>query len=291
MRRATHATRITLGPLLFGTGLITAGLIAAGCAQAAGEPPDTASEDWRLVFSDDFDGSALDPAKWHTCYWWDDDGCTISSNAELEWYQPDQVTVGDGVLTLRAEPRPIDASDGESYPYVSGMVSSGRDSSDVGPPPRFSFQYGFVEARVSVPDGTGLWPAIWMLPITHESKPEIDILEVYADPGVAKMRLHWLDTDGERQQAREEAEVEDLHAGFHTFGLEWTPEGLRWFIDGAEVWRTDDFVPEEPMYLLMNLAVGGNSPGPPNPSTVFPADFVVDWLRVWQPAEIVEAAT
>ncbi len=260
-------------------------LVTVACADSSAEAPDTAGGEWELVFSDDFDGSSLDTTRWHTCYWWDVDGCTIISNDELEWYQPEQVIVGDGVLTLRAEPRVIEASNGETYPYVSGMVSTGRSSSDLEDPPRFSFQYGYVEVSLSVPDGAGLWPAVWMLPVTNESKPEIDLFEVYADPGIAKMHLHWLDGDGERQQVGKDVEVADLYEGFHTIALDWTPDRLRFFIDGTEVWRVDENVPQEPMYLLVNLAVGGNAPGPPDETTSFPAEVVVDWVRIWQGRE------
>ncbi len=265
--------------------MVALALGAAACSEVSAQRPDTSGGQWQLVFSDDFDGPSLDTNRWHTCYWWDVDGCTIISNDELEWYQPEQVSVTDGVLILRAEPADIEASNGETYPYVSGMVSTGRSSSDLDEPPRFDFQYGYVEASISVPDGTGLWPAFWMLPVTNESKPEIDIFEVYADPGVAKMRLHWLDDAGERQRVAKDVEVPDLYDGFHTFGLDWTPDHLRFFIDGAEVWRVDENVPQEPMYLVLNLAVGGTAPGPPDATTPFPADVVVDWVRVWQHGE------
>ncbi len=265
--------------------VLSVALLAGACGQVSAEPPDTTEEGWELVFRDDFDGTSLDTSKWHTCHWWDVDGCTIISNEELEWYQPEQVIVGDGVLRLRAEPAEIEASNGETYPYVSGMVSTGRSSSDLAEAPRFSFQYGYVEASLAVPDGAGLWPAFWMLPVTNESKPEIDIFEVYADPGVVKMRLHWLDDAGERQRDGEEVEIADLYEGLHTIGLEWTPDRLRWFIDGTEVWRVDENVPQEPMYLVLNLAVGGTAPGPPDDTTPFPAEVVVDWVRVWQRGE------
>ena len=65
------------------------------------------NEVWNLIFSDEFLGTSLDPDKWTTCYWWDDNGCTIASNAELQWYQPDDVLVEDGILKLRAQKKSI----------------------------------------------------------------------------------------------------------------------------------------------------------------------------------------
>lgn len=264
---------------------LSVGLVAAACTQAAGSPPDTRTDGWDLVFVDEFDSGDLDPARWHTCHWWDNEGCTIASNDELEWYLPEQVEVADGTLILRAEPRTVEASDGETYPYASGMVTTGRDSNDLEVDPRFAFTYGYVEARVSIPDDQGLWPAVWMLAATNESKPEIDIFELYAEPDVMQMHLHWRDEDGESQRVGEASVVDDLGEGFHVIGLEWTPDHLAWFIDGEEQWRVDEQIPDEPMYLVMNLAVGGVAPGPPDDTTAFPAEFVIDWVRVWQQQE------
>ena len=69
---------------------------------------------------------------------------------------------------------------------------------------------------------------------------------------------------------------------YHVFGIDWTPNALIWRVDGVEVWRVLDYVPQVPMYLLLNLAVGGDWPGSPDNSTVFPARYSVDYCRVWE---------
>src|SRR6266498_1078768 len=74
---------------------------------------------WDLLFQDEFDGTTLDSSKWTTCYWWDNAGCTISSNNELEWYQPNNVLITDGYLRLQARRQTIDASNGKTYPFTS----------------------------------------------------------------------------------------------------------------------------------------------------------------------------
>src|SRR5204862_5006026 len=81
-----------------------------------------------LLFADEFDGSALDPARWSTCYWWaaPANGCTNGSTGELQWYQPDDVLVGGGTLKLRAQKRSVTAQpSGQVYSYTSGIVTTG----------------------------------------------------------------------------------------------------------------------------------------------------------------------
>jgi len=119
-----------------------------------------------LIFADEFDGSALDDSKWNPCYPWGDQGCTNSGNAEEEWYLPGEILVENGLLRLRARENAVSGSDGKSYPYTSGMVSS-HD--------RFSTTYGYFEMRAKMPRGKGLWPAFWLLPDSREWPPEIDI--------------------------------------------------------------------------------------------------------------------
>ena len=76
----------------------------------------------------------------------------------------------------------------------------------------------------------------------------------------------------------------DLSASWHVYGLTWDPDAIRWYLDGKEVWSFTDkrYIPSEPMYLLMNLVVGGDWPGAPNAQTKFPSRFSVDYVRVWQ---------
>jgi beta-glucanase (GH16 family) len=235
-----------------------------------------------VVLDENFDGSALDTRIWNTCHWWGDEGCTISSNDELEWYRPEQVAVSDGVLRLTADRIPTRGSDGKDYEYRSGMVTTGPVSSD-DDQAKVSWTYGTVEARLRVPAGRGLWPAVWMLPVSRESKPEIDILEVIGqDPGEVLMHFHPVDVNEEDIPGKTyRLHGKTLAEGWHTIGLDWQPERLTWFVDGREVWHLrGDQVPDEPMYLVLNLAVGGFYPGPPDDSTKFPATFEIDRIRV-----------
>lgn len=245
---------------------------ATGCP-----PPDDGGGRGRLVLADDFSGSGLDRSRWGTCHWWGPDGCTILTNDELEWYRPEQVAVRGGALRLTAEPR-VTVVEGRTFPYASGMVSSGRPGDEPHHRPRVAFTYGRVEVRFRVPRGAGLWPAVWMLPVTNRELPEIDLLEVYGDrPDRPSMTLH--DTGGGR--SRREVRTADLSEGWHTVALDWAPGRLAWSIDGT-VHHTvlGPTVPAEPMYLVANLAVGGPA-GAPTEATRLPATFLVDDIRVW----------
>jgi len=243
------------------------------------------SGNWDLLFSDEFDGTMLDSGKWTTCYWWANEGCTIVSNNELEWYQPENVLVADGSLHLRAERQLIGDSNGETYPFTSGMITSGRATSDRAGHAGLVFQYGYVEIKTKLPVGKGLWPAFWMLPDNNESKPEVDIIEVLGHaPNTVHMAFHYRESNGEEARAKNVWVGPNFSAGWHTFAILWQPEALIWYIDGVERWRYSDqaYIPNQPMYLLMNLAVGGDWTGAPDEATTFPNDYEIDYVRVWE---------
>lgn len=228
---------------------------------------------WKLVFSDEFGGSRLDQSKWNTCYpWVEDGGCTNAGNHELEWYQADDVLVGDGLLRLRAQNRSVR----DGFPYTSGMVTSHE---------HFAFQYGYIESRQKMPAGQGLWPAFWLLPEEVKWPPEIDILEVLGNTtSTVHTTVHYT-TNGEDHLSQGSSySGPDYAEDFHTFGLLWESNLLVWYIDGVErfaVEREGVNVPSEPFYIIANLAVGGDWPGSPDDATIFPAFYEIDYIRVW----------
>lgn len=243
------------------------------------------SGEWELVFSDEFDGDELDTDKWVTCYWWDYNGCKNGNTQELQWYLPDNIRVSDGTLKLVAQEQTVDASDGNTYDYTSGMITTGNDDDESPFPPKFAMQYGYVEVRAKVPAGQGLWPAIWMLPTDFTSKPEFDILEILGhETDTIYMSVHYLDKEGERARDRAIWHGPDFSQDWHTFALDWQPDSLTWYVDGVEHWTYPNasHVSEKDMYLLINLAVGGDWPGDPDSSTPFPSAFEIDYVRIWQ---------
>lgn len=240
---------------------------------------------WQLRFSADFDGNGLNGEKWVTCYWWDNQGCTIASNHELQWYRRENVTVGDGMAHLQARREEIETADGQTFAYTSGMISSGRRVDDLTVSPKFAFHYGYAEMRAKVPQGQGLWSAFWLLPVDHQSRPEIDVMEILGHaPGTVEMHLHYNDAAGKKQRQGAEWTGPDLSTDWHVFAVDWQPTQVIWYVDGVERWRVTEkaAIPAEPMYLIANLAVGGDWPGAPDTQTPFPSALLIDYIRVWQ---------
>lgn len=234
---------------------------------------------WRLVFQDDFQGSKLDTDRWATCYDWNVNGCTNGGNHEKEWYVPGQVSLGGGALTLRADRRTTRGSDGRDYPWVSGMISTGRDNWDARP--RRTFTYGYFEAAVKIPAQAGMFPAFWMMPASRYVPPELDIMEFFGTTQRVLMNVHWRGMSGFVEQAEKKYGPIDFPARYHVFALLWKPDELTWFVDGVERFRLTGAqrVPQVPMELLFNLAVG--VPQVP-PRSVNSAQMKIDWVRVWQ---------
>ncbi|MEV1288764.1 glycoside hydrolase family 16 protein [Micromonospora sp. NPDC049679] len=251
---------------------MTAGLAARISDDRPAEP---AAQSAGELLRESFEGESLDASSWGTCYWW---GCTIPSNKELQWYEPSQVTVSGGVLYLTAEAVPVENPDGERFAYRSGMISSGP--SERGGKPKFAFTYGTVEARLRVPAGTGLWSALWMLPAFRDSRPEIDIVEVLGS-NTRKSYQSFHGRDRKKKPLQHTEKGADLADGWHDYRLEWLPGRLRWYVDGKHVFTVKgDEVPDEPMYVMANLAVGGKWPRSPNETTRFPASLAIDYITV-----------
>jgi beta-glucanase (GH16 family) len=168
-------------------------------------------------------------------------------------------------------------SNGNTYRYTSGMaMTGGRKWLKA---PGFTFTYGFAEARVRVPKGKGLWPAFWLLPANYDWPPEIDIFEIFGDrPDRTTMDVHF--AGGGNAGAAWSGP--DFSAGWHTFGLDWSPSALIFYVDGVERWRFTDAsrIPNVPMYPVFDLAIQGDNP--PDATTPFPSYFDVDYVRVWQ---------
>jgi beta-glucanase (GH16 family) len=230
----------------------------------------------RLVFSDDFVGNRLDTTKWDTCYPWStgQGGCTNPGNHELEWYRPSAVGVNQGALHLTASRQPVAAERPggglEYFEFTSGMVSTAH---------HFEFTYGYVEFRARVPRGQGLWSALWMLPTDESSTPEIDVVEVIGQaPTTARLTYHA--ANGAAPQTH--AHTADLSQGWHIFAVNWEPGSITWYVDGKAEFHVTKGVSNQPMFLLADLAVGGDEPGPPGVTTQFPASLDIDYVRVWQ---------
>jgi beta-glucanase (GH16 family) len=219
------------------------------------------------VFADEFDGTEVDFARWGSGYPW---GCTNATTGERQCYAPGALSVRDGLLVIEADRRPE-----RGRPYRSGMIVSH---------PGFAQRYGYFELRARLPRGRGLWPAFWLLPLpTGTWPPELDVMEqIGSQPQTLLMAQHYRDADGVHRRQVGTWSGPDFTAGFHTFALSWGPEAIVWYVDGVERFRSRRHIPAQAMYVLVNLAVGGELAGEPDASTRFPSRMEVDYLRVWE---------
>jgi len=253
----------------------------AACNDDPREPTDDWAPQgtWVETWRDDFEGpagSAPNSANWLV------EVIPSPPNAELEYYtdrRENSFIDGDGHLVLRALK--------ESYfgkSYTSGRLNTGG---------RVMMTYGRIEARIKLPAGKGLWPAFWMLGVNGNWPDcgEIDIMELAGSrPSVVQGSLHGPDFFG----ASALSKLFALPAGtfaddFHVFAVEWAPDGIRWFVDD-QVYQVrtresvtslgKQWVFDNPFFIIVNLAVGGDYDGPPDASTVFPSQVVVDYVKV-----------
>lgn len=246
---------------------------------------------WKLTFSDEFDGAAVDTSKWKFSDLWGNQ--TLSGNGEKQCYVPGAVTQSNGMLRLEAKrsvtPAAACHGAGADLPFTSGMVTTapcqGYEHSEACKDHKaFDQFYGYFEMRARLPKGKGLWPAFWLVPTDGSWPPEIDIVEVLGHtPSTVYDTYHYFDATNTRQKAGGVYQTHDLSSTFSTFGLDWKPGLLVWYVDGRETFRfSGPGITSKRMYVLLNLAVGGYWPGDPDATTAFPAVMEVDYVRIYQ---------
>jgi len=248
-------------------------LSAVLSAPTAAQVPDVPG--WELLWHDEFDSTRLDADHWEALDRKD------SYNNEKQYYLPGQVSVHDGRLRLTATSEPIDGK-----LYRSGLVRTWEE--DI---------YGRWEVRAKLPSTQGMWPAIWLLPrdAPWPTGGEIDIMENRGnEPEVVSCSYHWgQDIPGHRFVFNEHGANNsngpvDFQSGFHNYAVEWEPNEVRYYLDSDLVFTlSDDRAPisNTPMSLIINLAVGGDIGGDPDETTVFPQEFVIEYVRVWERKE------
>ncbi|MEO3810210.1 discoidin domain-containing protein [Sphaerisporangium sp. B11E5] len=250
-----------------------------------------------LVWSDEFNGPAgskPDPAKWTI-----DTG--TGPNNELEYYTNNNNASMDGAGSLVMEAR-REATPGSACPRdpMSGSTTCQYTSHRMNTGNKFHFTYGRVEARVKVPKGNGLWPAFWMMGadfLTGRPWPyngEVDIMEILGkDVKTAYSTIHApaYNGGGGVGQSYRLPSGADFSDDYHVFAANWDSNGIRYTLDGTTVVTLDKatveatrgpWVFDHPFYIILNLAVGGDWPGPPDATTGFPKRMLVDYVRVYQ---------
>lgn len=217
---------------------------------------------WRYTFGDEFNGKQLDRSKWQTAY-------GSGGNGEQQYYAPEAFHIGNGLLKIRAT-----ATSQFGYEYTSGIIQTQTS---------FGQQYGNFQMRARLPRGQGLWPGFWLLPVSKSYPWEIDVFELLGhEPQTIYLTHHWRDAEGEHRKQQITYSGPDFSEEFHTFEVIWNAHEIVWYVDKVEQFRTSRGVPQEPMFILANLAVGGSWSGSPDESTPFPSDYEIDYIRVYQ---------
>ncbi len=259
--------------------------------------PPAARIGWHLVWSDEFnapDGTPPDPARWSY-----DLGGGGYGNHELESYtrRPENVEQRGGNLVITGRKEDFTGKDGIARHYTSGRIRTEG---------HFSQAYGRFEARMKLPVGQGIWPAFWMLganvpTVGWPKGGEIDILEAIGDPHTIYSTLHGPGYSGGHAISAKFAVPagEAIDDAFHTYAVEWAPDDIRFFFDDHLIaHRTPASLPagtkwvyDHPFFVLFDLAIGGDWPGNPDSSTVFPKQMLVDYVRVYNRSSPAPAAS
>ena len=277
-------------------------LAIAGCGGAGGDDEiiieQTLPAQWTLVFEDNFDGSTLNSDYWNVMI---GDGTDYGlppgwGNNEQQWYTSENVTVADGNLVITAKNEPMGG-----MPYTSGRINTAN---------KVDITYGRIEARIKMPTGQGIWGAFWALPTDSQyggwaSGGEIDVMEV-VNPGTNDGAdeilgtIHFGQPWPLNQLDGGEHEVPSV-TDYHTYAVEWEANEIRWYVDDVhyhtattDTWysyfyknQSEGYVSEptapfnQNFHLLLNMAIGGNLPGAVSPDTVFPAQMMIDHVRVF----------
>lgn len=237
-----------------------------------------------LVWSDEFDGSSVDPGRWT---FETGNGSNGWGNQELEYYRQEN-----------AEIRPLPDGSGSALVITAKRESFGGQaytSARLKTQGLVSWTYGHIEARMKLPQGQGMWPAFWMLgnSISTVGWPqcgEIDIMEMIGGVGTREDTTygtaHWYQ-NGHQYNGGSLTLSAKLSEDFHVYALDWTPTTLTWSVDGQVFQSQDISGPafsafHAPFFLVVNLAVGGQWPGSPGAATSFPQELWVDWIRVYR---------
>jgi beta-glucanase (GH16 family) len=239
-----------------------------------------------LVWRDEFDGAAGSPPD--DTKWTFDVGGDGWGNAQLEYdtNRPQNVQLdGNGrlVITARAETY-------MGHAYTSGRITTLN---------RYTKAYGRFEARMQMPRGRGMWPAFWLLggnvgDVDWPACGEIDVVENKGqEPYTVHGTVHGPGySGGQGISYYKNLLGMPLADGFHLYAIEWSPGNVTFSVDGADYFtftpaqlpKGTKWVFDHPFGILLDLAVGGNYVGPPDATTHFPQQMIVDYVRVYEPA-------
>jgi beta-glucanase (GH16 family) len=246
------------------------------------------SQNWNLIWSDEFNSSTLDTSKWiHDIGTGSQYGLYGWGNSELQYYQPQNTILNNGSVKIIANLEPngiVDSWNNTMYYSSSKITTKGT----------FDFRYGKVEASIKTVDGQGFWPAFWMLP-TGGGWPcdgEIDIMEQWGSDGPSNTTTGAAHAGtcpgGSTYQSSSHVISNGSYAdNFHVYSIEWQPGLITWYVDNIQFLQvTPSSYPNinwpfnsNNWYLMFNLAITSSGP---NSNTVFPSQIEIDWVRIYE---------
>ena len=230
----------------------------------------------KLVWEENFNDKELSDKIWNFEL---GDGCPNCGwgNNERQLYTKENHVIKEGKLVITAKK--------EADNYTSTRITTKGKK---------EFKYGYFESRAKLPLGKGIWPAFWMLGSNIDAVGwpkcgEIDILEyVGKEQNTVFNSLHTQASHGNTINTKK-TEINGIESGFHVYAVDWTKDHIDFFVDGQLMYR---FNPEDkneatwpfnqPFYFLINMAIGGNFGGPNVDDTIFPQNFEIDYIKVYQ---------
>ncbi|MEZ5044485.1 MAG: family 16 glycosylhydrolase [Saprospiraceae bacterium] len=241
----------------------------------------TSYDGMSLIWSDEFDGTALNTSDWTFEI---GNGNNGWGNNELQYYRPENTFLENGNLVIEARKESFNGSEYTS----SRIITQGKQQ----------FRFGRIDMRAVLPQGQGFWPALWMLgtkinAVGWPACGEIDIMELVGNqPGRVHGTVHYGTSAANRQQngdSKALAGTAKFAEEFHVFSLVWQQDKIQWLLDDVvfhEFTKSDAGIYPYPFndnfFLIFNLAVGGDWPGPPNANSVFPQRLIVDYVRYFR---------
>jgi hypothetical protein len=204
-------------------------------------------------------------------------GRTLPANAEAEYYSDSSVgvspfSIANGILTITAAPT-NPASNSLGLPYTSGAITTDHS---------FAQLYGYFEMSAKLPAGQGFWPAFWLLPANGAWPPELDAMEqIGSQPNTDYVTVHFMN-NGTEASVGASVDVGPTNNGFNTYGVYWTPTVIEWFFNGQEIATAP--TPADmntPMYMTVNLAVGGAGSWPGAPASGATAQMEVQYVHAY----------
>ncbi|WP_207534105.1 family 16 glycosylhydrolase [Desertivirga arenae] len=233
-----------------------------------------------LVWRDEFNGTYLNTSDWTYEIGTGDNGW---GNNELQYYKQENLSVADGILTITAKRESFGGKE-----FTSSRIKT-QDKK--------TFRYGRIDFRAKLPKGKGIWPALWMLgnnisTVSWPAAGEIDVMEMVGGGAGKDNTVHGtihFDNNGTYANIGKSFTLSsgDFSDKFHVFSVIWEANSIKWLVDDVEFNTIDTSSPafsefKNHFFLLINLAVGGNWPGSPDATTVFPQKMMVDYVRVFQ---------